>query len=186
MALIQCPQCNNQISDAAQVCPKCGHPLHPTDNVQNNSSNSEGLSNKKKTNTKVLLWIGAAIVVIVLIVALAQEGNGESSTRSADYFGSYITSSCMSTRPDQHDYDLQSYASLADQILIAISTNDNYQIESLSKQLATLSIRISVYESELTLEQQQRIENISSQFASQLIALGSEALWQSIFNNYNY
>ncbi len=27
MALIQCPECGNQISDRATSCPKCGHPV---------------------------------------------------------------------------------------------------------------------------------------------------------------
>lgn len=27
MALISCPECNNQVSDAAVACPSCGHPL---------------------------------------------------------------------------------------------------------------------------------------------------------------
>ncbi|BBB25795.1 zinc ribbon domain-containing protein [Amphritea japonica] len=27
MALVSCPECNNQVSDAAVACPSCGHPL---------------------------------------------------------------------------------------------------------------------------------------------------------------
>lgn len=27
MALIKCPECNNQISDQADSCPKCGYEL---------------------------------------------------------------------------------------------------------------------------------------------------------------
>ena len=27
MALINCPECNNKVSDAAPTCPKCGAPI---------------------------------------------------------------------------------------------------------------------------------------------------------------
>jgi uncharacterized paraquat-inducible protein A len=27
MALITCPDCNNQVSDEAEKCPKCGRPI---------------------------------------------------------------------------------------------------------------------------------------------------------------
>lgn len=27
MALITCPECGRQVSDAAQVCPNCGYPI---------------------------------------------------------------------------------------------------------------------------------------------------------------
>lgn len=27
MALVQCPECNREVSDQATACPKCGHPL---------------------------------------------------------------------------------------------------------------------------------------------------------------
>lgn len=30
MALLQCPECGNPVSDRATTCPKCGTPLHPT------------------------------------------------------------------------------------------------------------------------------------------------------------
>lgn len=29
MALINCPECGKQVSDAAVSCPACGHPIHP-------------------------------------------------------------------------------------------------------------------------------------------------------------
>ena len=30
MALIQCPECGTEVSEAAAACPKCGHPLKAT------------------------------------------------------------------------------------------------------------------------------------------------------------
>ena len=30
MALLQCPECSNEVSDKAVACPRCGYPLHAT------------------------------------------------------------------------------------------------------------------------------------------------------------
>ena len=32
MALVNCPECNQQVSSEAKNCPKCGYPLHKTEN----------------------------------------------------------------------------------------------------------------------------------------------------------
>jgi hypothetical protein len=43
MALIQCPECSNDVSDKATSCPKCGCPLQPApsqpvvENVEQNN-----------------------------------------------------------------------------------------------------------------------------------------------------
>ncbi|MBX7256862.1 MAG: hypothetical protein K1Y02_10920 [Candidatus Hydrogenedentes bacterium] len=31
MALVSCPECNGEVSELAQSCPHCGHPLRPSD-----------------------------------------------------------------------------------------------------------------------------------------------------------
>lgn len=45
MALINCPECNHQVSDKAQSCPNCGYPLIETLNTNiaeiNNSKNQK-------------------------------------------------------------------------------------------------------------------------------------------------
>ncbi len=40
MVLIHCPECNEQISDKAKVCPYCGYPVTPryTDRANNQES----------------------------------------------------------------------------------------------------------------------------------------------------
>lgn len=35
MALIKCPECGRQISDKANICPNCGHPI-AYENVKDN------------------------------------------------------------------------------------------------------------------------------------------------------
>lgn len=54
MALIKCPECKNNISDQADVCPKCGYEIN-----SNNKSNK----NSKKIDYKYLL-IGLLIIVV--------------------------------------------------------------------------------------------------------------------------
>lgn len=41
MALRTCPECSNQVSDAAQICPHCGYPFTPGE-AQTNTSSSPG------------------------------------------------------------------------------------------------------------------------------------------------
>lgn len=62
MALIQCPYCGKQISDKAQVCPKCGHYVSYGSQtpVQPNSKN----------NSKTIIAI-IAVLLVVLIALIA-------------------------------------------------------------------------------------------------------------------
>ncbi len=56
MALIKCPECKNNISDQADICPKCGYEL----NSKNNKSKDKS---KSKVDYKYLL-IGLLIIVV--------------------------------------------------------------------------------------------------------------------------
>jgi len=58
MALIKCPECNNQISDKAYACPKCGYPINQELNKNQNNLYfydvyfiSFSLNNDKKIKT---------------------------------------------------------------------------------------------------------------------------------------
>ena len=44
MALIKCPECGNDVSDSAVVCPRCGYPInnHTTTQYPNTEQNSFG------------------------------------------------------------------------------------------------------------------------------------------------
>jgi uncharacterized membrane protein YvbJ len=46
MALITCPECNNEISDKATACIKCGNPIKKMEN-QANSTNENQLKTKR-------------------------------------------------------------------------------------------------------------------------------------------
>ena len=38
MALVSCPECRHQVSDAASSCPSCGHPINPAEQTAATSS----------------------------------------------------------------------------------------------------------------------------------------------------
>ncbi len=46
MALINCPECNNEVSDKAEICPKCGIPI-----AEKNLPISKTMSNKKTSSS---------------------------------------------------------------------------------------------------------------------------------------
>lgn len=41
MALINCPECNNEVSDKANSCPKCGCPIQPTKSTDQNKEDDK-------------------------------------------------------------------------------------------------------------------------------------------------
>ena len=69
MALIKCPECNNNISDQADTCPKCGYELN---------KKSSGSSNNKKTfNNKG----NFKYLIIIAIIAVAFIYFGQNKTK---------------------------------------------------------------------------------------------------------
>ncbi len=60
MPLINCPVCSNQISDKAEYCPKCGHPIR------------EGLQPPKSKFPASfnLGWMAVAVILAILLLFL--------------------------------------------------------------------------------------------------------------------
>lgn len=72
MALIKCPECNNNISDQADTCPKCGYELN---------KKSSGSSNNKKTfNNKG----NFKYLIIIAIIAVAFIYFGQNKTKESN------------------------------------------------------------------------------------------------------
>lgn len=69
MALIKCPECNNNISDQAYACPKCGYEL--------NKKSSGGSNNKKTFNNKG----NFKYLIIIAIIAVAFIYFGQNKTK---------------------------------------------------------------------------------------------------------
>lgn len=69
MSLINCPECNKEISDTVKACPHCGYSfgentLQSSENITKNEINN--ISSKNKSSKKVIIPI---IIIIVLIIA---------------------------------------------------------------------------------------------------------------------
>jgi uncharacterized protein YxeA/ribosomal protein L40E len=98
MALINCPECNAQISDQAEICPKCGNPQkevkvkkaikrenvqvnNPTRNAaQESQTHVISTSNGMGRSTIVLLIILAIISVFVFAIIVANKSNSNPTT----------------------------------------------------------------------------------------------------------
>lgn len=79
MAMINCPECGNSISDQAAACPHCGYPIHspkdsnPLQPVRKKDSDEDI---KPISRGKILLVI---ILVFIIVIAISQ--CGKSTTR---------------------------------------------------------------------------------------------------------
>ena len=64
MALIECPECHQEVSDKAAACPHCGHPIAAT-------------KNKKPTSRHTRQAFGMVLLTGLLILAVIQGGKKE-------------------------------------------------------------------------------------------------------------
>lgn len=70
MALINCPECNKEISDKATVCPNCGYPLPVkedtfTKQIAVRPKTTQDTEREKKVITR---WVYGIILLIGLII----------------------------------------------------------------------------------------------------------------------
>ena len=88
MALIRCPECNREVSDAAKNCPHCGFPLHIVENGEQPKSDGvhyarptgslpkrEEEPNKKRT----LFWVVLIVIGMFAGCGACVGGSGSSS-----------------------------------------------------------------------------------------------------------
>ena len=64
MSLVNCPECKNEISNKAEMCPNCGYPISKDDEIMNVNNKSE----KEKNENHVLGWIVFTITLIMAII----------------------------------------------------------------------------------------------------------------------
>lgn len=84
MALIQCPECNHQVSDKATSCPQCGCPIMVSESqgtIVEQASKQPTKVVVKNIPKKAVVIIVAVVVLFVAIWALA---GGSSSVIDAD------------------------------------------------------------------------------------------------------
>lgn len=120
MALIKCPECGNEVSDKAavcpncgvaistidtntvaqnvnpEICPECGNEIDPNTRICGNCGyNPINILNKKKQNKKklfVIIGIIAVIIVIVLSVVLIKKANKGTT---------YVVKACKALAEDE-------------------------------------------------------------------------------------
>jgi hypothetical protein len=66
MALIKCPECSNDVSDAAAACPKCGHPIAKPQ-PQPQAAPMTKSSRRWLTLIMTVVVIGMAVLVLPII-----------------------------------------------------------------------------------------------------------------------
>lgn len=69
MALINCPECDREISDKAKQCPHCGFPLEKT-KTNNTTVFDERVNHNNSTNKHAGTIIGCVIAVVVIIAII--------------------------------------------------------------------------------------------------------------------
>lgn len=77
MALIKCPECNSDISDQAEKCPKCGYELKKTEESPKNEKKFKG-----KVDYKYIIL--GLLIVVVGFYMLNQRNNTQTGTSSTD------------------------------------------------------------------------------------------------------
>lgn len=75
MALVSCPECGKEISDAAQACPHCGHPIQ-----EPQSQDAPPVPRKSKRPVIIAACVLALVAVIGIFVGFQQK---RSSNRAA-------------------------------------------------------------------------------------------------------
>lgn len=67
MMLITCPACTKQVSDRAETCPKCGHPIAGSSDVVNSRPTEVGRSKNEMRVPRSPVVIGVAAIVLGII-----------------------------------------------------------------------------------------------------------------------
>jgi hypothetical protein len=80
MALIKCPECNKQVSNAAKTCPHCGFQL---------ISNDITKKPKKVNGCLSILIIAASVLTIFFIIGFFGDDSSSDSTNSTNNFLAY-------------------------------------------------------------------------------------------------
>lgn len=71
--LIECPECKQQISDQAQACPRCGHPIKPARPI---AVETPKTSSKKGHGCLIALGIIVALAIIGSLLPEQPQGTG--------------------------------------------------------------------------------------------------------------
>lgn len=83
MALIRCPECSNEVSDSAELCPNCGYPIK--------KKAFKRKLNKKKRNLIISITSIVFVLLIVIVVISANPYNiNELEKKASECIGGYM------------------------------------------------------------------------------------------------
>jgi len=68
MAIINCPECNNKVSDKAESCPNCAFPLNRITNTIKAPENKEGCFLQTLNTGCMIIFAIIAIIVIIGVI----------------------------------------------------------------------------------------------------------------------
>jgi hypothetical protein len=84
MSLIKCPECQQEISDQAVTCIKCGHPFHKPDGQQQNDLNT-AWSSVTKSRTPINVFALAMMACSAVLGVSATQVDGICSLTAFTY-----------------------------------------------------------------------------------------------------
>jgi uncharacterized membrane protein YvbJ len=68
MAIINCPECNNSVSEKADTCPNCALPINRKSSIVKAPENKEGCFLQTLNIGCLLIFILIASIVIIVII----------------------------------------------------------------------------------------------------------------------
>jgi Ribosomal protein L7/L12 len=98
MSLINCPECNREISDKAESCPHCGYPFKNSESVDN-KSNTYTLNNKNFDISDVLYEISRGNNIIAIKKFREKTGTG--------LYEAKTIVDCLTVNQNDFDYDVK-------------------------------------------------------------------------------
>lgn len=70
MALIKCPECENEVSDKASICPKCGCPINNENKNINFNKKLIVKKERKSLDKKLIGKLFAAVVAVIVLITV--------------------------------------------------------------------------------------------------------------------
>ena len=110
MALINCPECKQEISDTCKVCPKCGYRLKKAVNV---------ITIKDKSKLIKIIAIAVAVLVVILLKTTSIKSQYKQTVRLLK----------CNTSTEVHDYLIKHcYCLGGDSVMSQVSTSWSYVV----------------------------------------------------------
>ena len=83
MALIKCNECNNEVSDKATSCPKCGAPIASNESIAAGATLKTVQETSKKFKLQSLISVSLIIIGFVWFIVSNSPENGQEPSGAA-------------------------------------------------------------------------------------------------------